>query len=95
MFSKIFASVAQALDTSVFVVEFREGKAYLERGRVPPKFLSDLNEFVSEVGLRTGTIRGKRQETFTRLVFSPDVGTHLHQRLRNIWHIHEPTLRVS
>jgi hypothetical protein len=95
MFSKLRKLISDALDDSRFVIQLADGRIRLTRGKVPPPFLSDLREFVAASGLTSGVIRGKMQDTYVRLVFSPDIPAEAHQRLRNIWHFHEPAFRTD
>ena len=90
MFSKLRAFFSEAFDTNRFVIRIVEGRTQLTKGQVPQLFLSDLQDFVTESAMTTGIIRGQQRETYVRLVFSPDIPPAAHQKLRNIWHAHEP-----
>jgi len=89
MLGKIVSAVLLALDSSLFIIRIENGRAQPLKGRVPRGFLSDLNEAVAEMHLQNGVIKARRQATHIRINFSKDIPAGLHQRLRNIWHIHE------
>lgn len=95
MFAKIRKLIADALDDSRFVIRIAEGNVVLAKGKVPKSFLRELRSFVKEEKLTVGTLRGKLRETYIRLVFSREIPEFLHQRIRNIWHIHEPQIRTD
>lgn len=95
MLRKIFRFLAQAFDTSLFIIRLENGKAQLTKGRVPRGFLSDITDAMPDMGIKTGVIKGVRQNTYIRISFSDDIPAEFHQRLRNIWHFHEPGFRTG
>ena len=95
MFAKLRRSISAILDDSRFVIQIVDGNVHVARGKVPNAFLRELRDFLKEEAVLTGTLRGKRQETYIRLVFSPEIPSHLHQKLRNIWHSHEPNFQMD
>jgi len=95
MIRKLLSALSHAFDDSLFVVRIEKGRVSLTKGRIPPRFLSEVAEFAKSVGLRRGVIRGRREKTYTRIVFSKDIPSVVHQRLRNIWHVHEPAFRTN
>ena len=95
MFAKLRRLISVILDDSRFVIQIVDGNVHVAKGKVPDAFLRELRDFLKEEAVLTGTLRGKRQETYIRLVFSPEIPSHLHQKLRNIWHSHEPNFQTD
>jgi hypothetical protein len=95
MLAKLRQFFSATFDSSVFVVRLANGQVQLTKGRVPPRFLAELREFVGSEKLVSGVIRGQRQETYVRLVFSREIPPEIHQKLRNIWHAYEPSFQTD
>jgi len=95
MFSKIRQLFSNAVDGSRFILRIDGGRLLVSKGRLPSAFLSDLSEYIASSGLVSGVIRGHGDGTRTRLVFSSDIPAEAHQRVRNIWHFHESSLRID
>jgi len=95
MFTKLRKMISAALDDSRFVVQIENGDVRVTKGKVPDSFLREVRDFSKEEKLTSGILRGKRQDTFIRLVFSADIPAFLHQKLRNIWHAHEPNFQTD
>jgi hypothetical protein len=95
MFARLRKFMSEAFDDSRFIIQIANGRVQVTKGKVPSGFLADLAEFVGGSKLAAGVLRGTKQETYIRLVFSPDIPPELHQRLRNIWHFHEPNFQTD
>jgi hypothetical protein len=95
MLAKLCRLISDALDGSCFVIRLVAGEAEVSKGRVPAAFLAELRELVAREKLVSGVVRGQRQETYVRLVFSREIPPEMHQRLRNLWHVYEPMFRTS
>ncbi len=95
MLTRLLKLISDALDDSCFVIQVVDGSVRLTKGKAPDAFLRDLSGICKEENLTSGALRGKRQWTYVRLAISPEIPGHLQQRLRNIWHFHEPSFRTD
>jgi hypothetical protein len=95
MFSKLREFLSDAFDGSCFVIRIASGELRVSKGHVPAGFLGELREVIGAEKLERGVIRGERRETYVRLGFSREIPEALHQRLRNLWHVHEPNFQTD
>ena len=93
MFLKLRKLISDAFDDSRFIIQISSSRVKITKGKVSPRFLADIAEFVASHALVSGVIRGKRQDTYIRIIFSSEIPTRFHQQLRNIWHVHEPNFQ--
>jgi hypothetical protein len=68
-----------------FVVELKEGKALVKRGKVQSRFLRSCEQIAADCAVREGTIRGIRRGRGISLAFSRALPESTHQRFRNAW----------
>lgn len=71
----------------VFRVAIRRGRATVTRGKVPPSFLSDLQEIVGP-HTQDGTIHAVKRGGEPALVVSSSIDERTAQRLRNAFAVH-------
>lgn len=69
----------------VFIVDLRDGKTFLRRGKVHRRFLQSCEEIAADCAVREGTISGVRRGRGVSLAFSREVPESSHQRFRNAW----------
>lgn len=76
----------------VFRVTVRGGRATVVRGKVPPGFLSDLKEIVTDV--REGTVHAVKRGGEAELVISSSIDERRAQRLRNAFAVRRGNSRL-
>jgi hypothetical protein len=71
-----------------FVIQVREGKVHVERGKVSKKFLHDCQNLISECKVQEATIKAVSKSGRVSLEFSHQIPETYHQRFRNVWKFH-------
>lgn len=69
----------------VFLISYAEEEATLTHGVISGGFVSDVQDVLSESGVKSATVEGIQTEDFIRLKISPHVPDIYQQRIRNIW----------
>lgn len=68
----------------LFDLRLAHGKLTMQKGKVPPAFITQLEQILKRESLR-GRIRGVRDGDGVRLVFSRSIPEPIAQRVRNVF----------
>ncbi|MCZ6795116.1 MAG: DUF3634 family protein [Planctomycetota bacterium] len=70
-----------------FILEIRDGRLEVSRGKVARRFLQECRRLVDAHGIADGTIRGFGDAEHVSLEFSREIPEAHHQRFRNVFHL--------
>lgn len=74
-----------SLQEDLFCLSVRGGRLLIVRGRVPPRFVSDVRDILGRARAGDVTIRARPTAHSGRLIFTGELDEFTQQRLRNVF----------